>query len=142
MKHIILIALTSLTFISCGQTESETTESKVEKKVEIYEGPQRLERVDEMSFISFMQENSDIQIVDVRTPEEFNDGYIPNAVNIDFKAADFKEKIDQLDKFKPVLIYCHSGGRSGKTLEMMKDMHFSTVLELEGGYSNYITPGN
>ena len=142
MKHIILIALTSLTFISCGQTESETTESKVEKKVEIYEGPQRLERVDEMSFISFMQENSDIQIVDVPTPEEFNDGYIPNAVNIDFKAADFKEKIDQLDKFKPVLIYCHSGGRSGKTLEMMKDMHFSTVLELEGGYSNYITPGN
>ena len=142
MKHIFLIALTSLTIISCGQTEPETIETKSDKKVAVYDGPQRLERVDEMTFVSFMQENPEAQIVDVRTPDEYNNGYIPNAVNIDFKAADFKNKIDQLDKTKPVLIYCHSGGRSGKALEMMQDMHFSTVLELDGGYSNYVTPGN
>ena len=129
-----------MAFASCGQKEETTnTDSKTASSEETVK---RVERVDEVTFLAFVQENKDVQIIDVRTPGEYEGGFIPNAINIDFNGADFKSQIDKLDKTKPVAIYCHSGGRSGKALKMMKGMDFTTVLELEGGYSNYITPGN
>jgi rhodanese-related sulfurtransferase len=140
MKRLIMLTFFGLTIASCGQTE-EVTQTSVEE-IKASNETKRLERVDEVTFLSFIQDNKDVQIIDVRTPGEYSDGFIPNAVNIDFNGDDFKGEINKLDKNKPVLIYCHSGGRSGKALNMMKDMNFTTVLELEGGYSNYITPGN
>jgi rhodanese-related sulfurtransferase len=140
MKHLIILTFLGLTFASCGQSEEKTT-NKTEKSTATQE-PKRLERVDEVTFLSFIQENKDVQIIDVRTPGEYSQGFIPDAVNIDFNGADFEGEMNKLDKTKPVVIYCHSGGRSGKALKMMKNMDFTTVLELEGGYSNYISPGN
>jgi rhodanese-related sulfurtransferase len=52
-----------------------------------------------------------IQIIDVRTAEEFRDGNIKNAINIDFKSSSFIQNISRLDKKKPYLIYCKSGNR-------------------------------
>ncbi len=139
MKHIIILAFLGLTFASCGQSQEMNTNAQENTA---NNETKRIERVDEVTFLSFIQENKDVQLIDVRTPGEFSNGFIPNAINIDFKGANFKEKIDQLDKSKPVAIYCHSGGRSGMALKMMKGMNFTTVLELEGGYANYISPGN
>lgn len=56
---------------------------------------------------------------------------------MDFYGPNFASELESLDKDKPVMIFCKSGGRSGQTLEMMKEMGFSTVLELEGGYSGW-----
>ncbi len=141
MKKLIIVAFLGFAVASCGQKE-ETSTSNDSKSESSQTGEKRIERVDEVTFLSFIQENKDVQIVDVRTPGEYEGGYIPNAVNIDFNGANFEAEINKLDKTKPVVIYCHSGGRSGKALSMMKNMDFTTVLELEGGYSNYITPGN
>ena len=55
---------------------------------------------------------SDVQLVDVRTPEEFSEGHLENAINIDVTADDFDAKVASLDKEKPVMVYCKSGGRS------------------------------
>ena len=75
----------------------------------------------------------DVQLIDVRTPEEFAAGHIAGAINIDFHN-NFENEIQKIDLTKKTLIYCQSGGRSTKALEMMKSMGFPAVYELEGGY--------
>lgn len=80
----------------------------------------------------------DVQLVDVRTPEEYNDGYIKDAENIDVKSQDFLEKIEKYSKSETVYVYCKSGGRSQKAAELMIDRGFSHVIDLEGGYINWI----
>jgi rhodanese-related sulfurtransferase len=78
------------------------------------------------------------QVIDVRTPGEVAQGAIEGATNFDFyEQEEFKDKLADLDKEKPVLVYCKSGGRSGKTASMLKEMGFKEVYDLEGGYSNW-----
>ncbi len=79
----------------------------------------------------------DVQLVDVRTPEEFSEGHIENAVNIDFMADDFDAKVASLDKEKPVMVYCKSGGRSAKASARLKELGFKSITDLEGGITNW-----
>lgn len=78
-----------------------------------------------------------IQLIDVRTPEEFNEGHIANAVNINFLADDFEANVANLDKEKPVMVYCKSGGRSAKASARLKELGFKNITDLEGGISNW-----
>lgn len=79
----------------------------------------------------------DVQLIDVRTPEEFSQGHIENAVNIDFMADDFDAKVASLDKEKPVLVYCKSGGRSAKAATRLKELGFKNITDLDGGISSW-----
>ncbi len=79
------------------------------------------------------QNNPDFVIIDVRTPQEFADGYIEDASNIDFYSETFRDELDSLDKSKTYLIYCRSGARSGKTLNMMAELDFEKVYNVLGG---------
>ena len=78
--------------------------------------------------------NNEVQLIDVRTPKEYNDGHIENAKLIDFLTEDFKIKIQELDKEKPIYLYCRSGGRSGKASKVMEEFGFKEIVDLEGGY--------
>lgn len=78
--------------------------------------------------------NNEIQLVDVRTPKEYNDGHIENAILIDYKSEDFSKKIQELDKEKPVYLYCRSGNRSGKASLILIASGFEEIIDLEGGY--------
>jgi rhodanese-related sulfurtransferase len=82
-------------------------------------------------------EFEDMQIVDVRTPEEYITGFIDTAQNIDFKSPTFDEDIKKLDKTKPVILYCKSGGRSAKCSEKLKDAGFVKIYDLEGGITQW-----
>ena len=62
-------------------------------------------------------DKEDIQLVDVRTAKEFEEGHIAGAQNIDFFAEDFLDQFTGLDKEKPLYIYCRSGNRSAKLPE-------------------------
>jgi thioredoxin 1 len=75
----------------------------------------------------------DEQLVDVRTPEEFEGGHISKAKNIDFYAADFSAQLSKLSKVKPVLVYCKSGGRSAKAVNQLTQLGFTNITELKGG---------
>lgn len=76
-----------------------------------------------------------VQLVDVRTPDEFLAGAIAGAVNIDVNNdAEFEKKIQKLDKSKPVYIYCRSGSRSQKAAQKMTEMGFTSIIDLQGGY--------
>jgi phage shock protein E len=78
-----------------------------------------------------------IVVLDVRTPEEVAEGAIPGAVNYNFNGPDFKEHLSALDRSKPYFVYCRSGKRSGKTIEMMKTMGFKKLYELPAGFPAY-----
>lgn len=77
----------------------------------------------------------DIQIVDVRTPEEWSKGTIKGANLINFYDDNFQEQLNKLDRKQPVFVYCASGGRSMKTLYKMKEMGFKEIYNLNGGIS-------
>jgi len=80
-----------------------------------------------------------VQLIDVRTPKEYKEGFIKDAVLMNFFADDFKKNITQLNTEKPVYVYCKSGGRSGKTAKMLKKIGFKTVYDLKGGYVAWLT---
>lgn len=80
----------------------------------------------------------EIQLVDVRTPGEYEAGAIGNAINIDYMGDDFvKVSEGQLDKQKPVVVYCAAGGRSAKAMDALKKAGFKEVYELGVGYNGY-----
>ena len=76
-------------------------------------------------------------IIDVRTPEEFSEGHIENAKNINWKGNDFESRIIQVDTAAPVFVYCRSGKRSGLAADKMRSMGFKKVYELKGGISKW-----
>ena len=77
-------------------------------------------------------------LLDVRTPEEFNSGFIDNAVNYNVTdSVAFVNIISSLEKNKKYLLYCKSGRRSGKALVMMKNMGFRKVYHLKGGVTEW-----
>jgi rhodanese-related sulfurtransferase len=79
-----------------------------------------------------------VQLVDVRTPEEFLAGHIDKAKNINFNDPNFKQTIaTSLNKNKPVAIYCRSGRRSAAALIILKEMGFKDIYDLEGGFLNW-----
>lgn len=80
-------------------------------------------------------EMDDVQLLDVRTPEEFDEGFIAGAQNIDFESETFNEDIQKLDKTKPVILYCRTGGRSARCAKRMIEAGFVKVYDLDGGIS-------
>lgn len=94
-------------------------------------------RVSKVEFKEKLKSLTEVQLIDVRTPGEYENGTIGKAINIDYRASNFEEMIGKLDKTKPVLIFCQAGGRSAKALQKFKALGFDYVLELEGGYGNW-----
>ncbi len=91
-------------------------------------------------FESIIQDTAVVRL-DVRTPEEFAEGHIANAINIDVTQVDFKEKVmDKLSKQKLIAVYCRSGRRSKKAANELKKMGFK-VVELDKGYTNWTSNG-
>ncbi len=87
------------------------------------------------------QGNQSFVIIDVRTPEEYGDGHIENAVNIDFYSDTFRDDLDKLDKNKTYFIYCLSGNRSGKAMDIMAELGFKEVYNLSVGIKGWIAEG-
>lgn len=80
-----------------------------------------------------------IQLVDVRTPKEFNEGTIGNAINIDFLNENFMKEAKDLNKEEPVYIFCKSGKRSAAAKKALLENGFTKVIELKGGYSEWLS---
>jgi thioredoxin len=84
-------------------------------------------------FSKQIAELPDAPLIDVRTPGEFSQSHLKNAVNYDISTNEFASQIASLDKSKPVLIYCLSGSRSTYAVSYMKSQGFKQVYELNGG---------
>ena len=95
---------------------------------------QNFKSVDVTEFKTTLEKTTDAQLLDVRTPGEFAGGHISNAKNVDWNGSDFDTQVANLDKEKPVFVYCLSGGRSKKAASHLKDLGFKNIIELNGGY--------
>ena len=80
-------------------------------------------------------------VLDVRTPEEFKDGHLAGAVNIDFMARDFPDQVAKLDKTKTFVVHCQSGRRSKKSLETFQKLGFKSIVHLDNGFSGWQKAG-
>lgn len=118
MKQFLYVVIVSLTFISCSKSVTGI-------KVITQEEMQTFLKLD------------DVQLIDVRRPEEYKTGFIANAQNIDYFSDTFDEDINKLDKNKPVILYCKSGGRSAKCAKKLINAGFIKVYDFEGGISKW-----
>ncbi len=90
-------------------------------------------------FMTKYKVTKDAQLVDVRTQLEYLDGHIQYAILIDYYGMNFRnELIQKLDKSKPVFLYCRSGNRSKKTVEILQKIGFKEINNLTGGYNELI----
>lgn len=85
--------------------------------------------------------DEDFVLLDVRTPREFSRGRVAGAVNLDFQAPDFKERLAALDKSKAYLVHCAVGGRSRSAADAMTAAGFGTVYDLLGGLTAWEKAG-
>lgn len=119
MKKVILMFVVLFVTFSCQSQKDERI--KVVSKAEF----------------KTMINGENIQLIDVRTPKEYKDGFIKGAKNINVNDTAFESEIQKLDKSKPVYIYCRSGARSQTAAKKMIEMGFSEVVDLQGGYMNW-----
>jgi thioredoxin len=116
MKKILFFTILSTFLFSCAQKNSKG-----------------YELLDAKTFKNTLEQTEKKQIIDVRTPEEFNAGNITQAQNINIYDADFESKIEALDKNTPIFVYCKSGGRSANASQLLQEKGFKKVYELKGG---------
>lgn len=117
-KQLTLLYFLILGFIGCAKS-------------------QNYKSLDNNTFNEKLKQTPNAQLIDVRTPEEFALGSLPNAINIDLKNANFKTEIAKINKKQAVFVYCQGGGRSKKAAEILFELGFNTIFELNKGYSNW-----
>ena len=123
MKNVLLIVVLALVW----SATSCLNDKKVSSEVQLVT-PEEMQKI-------LVQE--DVQLVDVRSPEEYRKGHIAKSQNIDFRSPTFDEDIKRLDKSKPVILYCYSGKRSAECAKKLKEAGFEKIYDLEGGISKW-----
>ncbi len=120
---------------SCGQADDQTS-AEATSDAQTSTGEQAVGiRLASPQDGAALQANppDNLVILDVRTPEEFAEGHLEGAILIDFYEDNFADELAQLDPEVPYLLYCRSGNRSGQTAEMMGELGFNDVADVDGG---------
>ena len=120
MKKYISLLLLSVLFVLQSCVQRNTTSGN-------------FERLSVEEFKAFIA-NPDVQLVDVRTPEEYNAGHIPGSINIDVSKG-HEELAEKLDPERPVALYCRSGRRSETAGWTLEKLFFRNVVDLKEGYN-------
>jgi rhodanese-related sulfurtransferase len=88
-----------------------------------------------------MRSEKDTVVLDVRTPQEFNQGHVPGAVNLDINDPQFPQKVEKLDKSKTYLVHCARGVRSARAARLMSPMGFTSLFDYHGGFEAWKQSG-
>ena len=84
-----------------------------------------------------LAQKPNIKVLDVRTGFEYKRGHIEGAVQINYYSFSFKDKLSTLDKETTWLVHCKSGVRSGKTLSLMKELGFKSIIHMDDGINGW-----
>lgn len=122
IKYILVLFIVA-SFASCNSQQKKATDKN--SVVEV------------VSIEIFENVDTEVQLIDIRTPEEYNEGYIKNAVNINFFDDDFMEQMSKLNKDEAIYIYCRSGGRSGRASAKLEEAGFTKVYDLGVGMNGW-----
>ena len=138
-RILVIVLLASIVHMACCQNSAHS-QGKTKQTISVEEFEKKLAAT------------ANAQLIDVRTPEEYRNSHLKNAINIDYSSSDFEGQLDKLDKSKPVLVYCLSGGRSFNAANKMQNMGFTQVYNMDGGIMKWtnaskpiekgITPAN
>lgn len=124
MRALAAITALALTLGACAGTQT-TTPTLI--------GPAEAQEL--------VMSDPDVVVLDIRTPEEVAAGAIPGAQVVDFYSPTFRADIDGLDRDATYLVYCRSGNRSAEATELMGNLGFESVYELDGGVLAWANAG-
>lgn len=125
MKNTLIIAFFAIFgFASCQGQASKNTQI-----------------TEATAFAEKIKNTPNAQILDVRTPEEFAGEHLENAKNNNWLSADFATNAANLDKTKPIFVYCKAGSRSQKAAAKLAEMGFTTIYDLQGGILKWEAAG-
>ena len=132
LNKIVVLCATSL-LAGCGQAPATDNVSAEASPEAVTVAARDFTNVDALGAMEAIQNIENLVVLDVRTPEEFADGHIDGAININFYDDNFREQLEALDKSVPYLLHCRSGNRSNKALKIMRALGFQKVIHLDGG---------
>jgi len=90
---------------------------------------------------SLIEKDKSVVVLDIRSPEEFDGGHIAGARNISYHDANFAQQLGKLDKTTSYVLHCHSGGRSGKTIKLLKENGFTNIAHMKSGIAGWRKAG-
>ncbi len=125
MKSLKIFSLISLLVLINACQNGNTSKSETIKNVS--------GEISVDDFEKNLNANSNAQLIDVRTPEEFTSGHLTNAININWNGSDFDAQVKNLDKNKPTFVYCLAGSRSHEAALQLKTLGFNNICEMQGG---------
>jgi rhodanese-related sulfurtransferase len=143
-KNLTIIAVLALlvTLNACKPAASaETGAAEPSAPAETAAAPDTFMVVGAAAFDQQLRQTPAAVLLDVRTPAEYANGFIPGAQLMDYNDPSFADQLAALDKEKPYFLYCAAGVRSHGAYEMMKAQGFRQVIELEGGISAWEAAG-
>jgi rhodanese-related sulfurtransferase len=85
--------------------------------------------------------DDEFAILDIRTSGEFQSGRLAKSIPIDFYSPTFADQLNRLDKTKTYLVYCRTGNRSTKSLELFKKLKFQKIYHMASGISAWKSEG-
>ena len=128
-KIFIVVLVCSVAVFSCDRPSStDNSESKLLGDSQI------IRSIDSRGAKSLLDSDEEIILLDVRTPEEYEEGHLAGAKNINFHDSNFAKQIKQLNPNQKYMLYCAVGGRSGKSLKIMEEMGFKEVYNVSEGF--------
>lgn len=102
---------------------------------------QKSEKITTLNYNDFKGKiiGKNVQLIDLRTDKEYKKGFIDDAIQMNFlESENFLKQIETLEKDKPIYIYCHSGGRSGRASKLLLKKGFTKIYDFSGGYKSWI----
>lgn len=125
---IILFSLCAAILFSCTNQQQAQAASPVGSEAK---------RISAVEFSERTQASKEQTIIDVRTPEEYTESHITNAINMNWNAPEFQNQVAVLDKSKPIYVYCMRGSRSAEASDYLAKNGFTEIYDLEGGITKW-----
>jgi rhodanese-related sulfurtransferase len=122
MKKLIVVILTSVLILTGCTSADDSVDLKV-------------------SDFSAKSQEVGVVSLDVRTADEFAEGHLINAININVESGNFEAEIEKLDKNTTYAVYCRSGRRSAVAVDLMKKAGFTSLYNLDGGVIDWSASG-
>ena len=125
--------------IACNSSSADTQQESTGPATRPSLGDLTAHYLEKDAFAAGMKKSGSV-LVDVRMPQEFEQGHLEGAINIDFFNPQFKYNLLELNKKKAYYIYDKNENRSTMTMKFMLDNDFKEVYVLKGGYEKWNTP--
>ena len=138
MKNLLCLLAASMASLCLPSTAADKPAAKTPAEAP---ASKRFRNVDVAEWET-LRKDPKVVVLDVRTAEEFADGHMQGAINLDIRGGKFAETLAGLDKTKTYLVHCAVGGRSAKACGQMDGLKFEKVLNLSGGITAWEAAGH